>query len=78
MVTDGISEPAGGPPKEWGIMVADMHGGKWALIHSFDQSQGARSWRRNDPHPIFSADNIRIYYNVSDGPWTRLMVAERK
>ncbi|MBL9131446.1 MAG: hypothetical protein JNG86_09620 [Verrucomicrobiaceae bacterium] len=78
MVTDGISEPAGGPPKEWGIMVADMRGGKWALIHSFDQSKGARSWRRNDPHPIFSADNKRIYYNVSDGPWTRLMVAERK
>ena len=78
MVTDGYSEAAGGKPKEWGILVADMRGGKWALLHSFDQSQGAKSWRRNDPHPAFSADGKRIYYNVSDGPWTRLMVAERK
>lgn len=77
MVTDGLSEAAGGKPKEWGIMVADMRGGKWALLHSFAQNQGAKSWRRNDPHPAFSADGKRIYYNVSDGPWTRLMVAER-
>lgn len=78
MVTDGFSEPAGGKPNEWGIMVADMRGGKWALLHSFNQSQGAKSWRRNDPHPSFSADGKRIYYNVSDGPWTHLMVAEQK
>ncbi len=77
MVTDGISEPAGGKPGEWGVMVADMRGGKWVLLHSFDQSKGARSWRRNDPHPAFSADGKRIYYNVGDGPFTRLFVAER-
>ena len=78
MVTDGYSEAAGGKPNEWGIMVADMRGGSWALLHSFDQSKGVKSWRRNDPHPAFSADGKRIYYNVSDGPWTRLFVAERK
>jgi hypothetical protein len=78
MVTDGFSEAAGGKPGEWGVMVADMRGGKWALLHSFDQSKGARSWRRNDPHPAFSADGKRVYYNVSDGPWTRLFVAERE
>ena len=77
MVTDGYSEAAGGPPLEWGIMVADMNGGKWALLHSFVQSKGALSWRRNDPHPAFSADSKRIYYNVSDGQFTRLFVAER-
>ena len=77
MVTDGYSEAAGGPPLEWGIMVADMNGGKWVLLHSFVQSKGALSWRRNDPHPAFSADNQRIYYNVSDGQFTRLFVAER-
>lgn len=76
MVTDGYSEAAGGPPLEWGIMVADMHGGKWVLLHSFMQSKGALSWRRNDPHPVFSADGQRIYYNVSDGQFTRLFVAE--
>jgi len=77
MVTDGLTETVGGQPTEWGIMVADMNGGKWALLHSFVQSKGALSWRRNDPHPAFSADGKRIYYNVSDGEFTRLFVAER-
>jgi Tol biopolymer transport system component len=77
MVTDGITEPVGGKPGEWGIMVAEMNGGKWVLLHSFDQTKGAKSWRRNDPHPAFSADGRRIYYNASDGEFTRLMVAER-
>jgi len=76
MVTDGLTEPVGGKPNEWGIMVADMNGGKWVLLHSFEQNRGARSWRRNDPHPAFSADGKRIYYNTSDGQFTRLMVAE--
>lgn len=77
MVTDGLTEPVGGKPNEWGILVADMIGGKWTLLHSFEQNRGARSWRRNDPHPAFSADGKRIYYNTSDGQFTRLMVAER-
>jgi hypothetical protein len=78
MVTDGITEPIGGKPGEWGIVVGDMHGGKWVMLHSFDQTKGAKSWRRNDPHPVFSADGKRIYYNVSDGEFSRLFVAERK
>ena len=77
MVTDGLTDTVGGQPTEWGILVADMSGGKWALLHSFVQSKGAQSWRRNDPHPAFSADGQRIYYNVSDGQFTRLFVAER-
>lgn len=79
LVTDGLSQDAGGPPKEWGVMVADFRGGtgRFALLHSFDNSRGARSWRRSDPHPAFSADGRRIYYNVSDGEHTRLFVAER-
>lgn len=78
MVTDGLSDNVGGKPGEWGIVVGDMAGGKWVLLHSFVQSQGAKSWRRNDPHPVFSADGRRIYYNVSDGQFTRLFVAEVK
>lgn len=78
MVTDGISESVGGKPGEWCVMVADMNGGRWKVLHSFDQTKGAKSWRRNDPHPAFSADGRRIYYNVSDGPFSRLFVAERK
>jgi len=74
IVSDGILDPAN--LKEWAIVVVDAGTGKWVTLHRFDQSQGARSWRRNDPHPIFSADGRRIYYNVSDGPFTRLCVAE--
>jgi hypothetical protein len=76
MVTDGFAEAAGGEPGEWGIMVADMRGGRWVLLDRFDQSKGAASWRRSHPHPAFSADGRRIYYNVSDGEFTRLRVAE--
>lgn len=78
MVTDGMSRNVGGKGDEWGIQVADMNGGKWILLHSFATNGGAKSWRRNHPHPIFSADGKRIYYNVSDGPFTKLMVAERR
>lgn len=73
MVTDGIVE---GKLTDWCIMVADMSGEKWQVLHTFDQSKGAKSWRRSDPHPAFSADGKRIYYNTSDGEFTRLMVAE--
>ncbi len=76
MVTDGLTKSIGGKEKEWGIVVGDMGGEKWALVDSFDQSRGAKSWRRNDPHPAFSSDGRRIYYNVSDSQFTRLYVAE--
>lgn len=76
MVTDGITESLGGKPGEWGILVADIRGGRWVMIHRFDQTKGAKSWRRSDPHPAFSADGRRIYYNVSDTAFTRLFVAE--
>ena len=76
-VTDGEAESAGSKKGDWGIVVGDMRGDKWALVHSFDQSKGAKSWRVSHPHPAFSADSKRIYFNMSDGPFTRLMVAER-
>ena len=78
LVTDGACDKIGGKPGEWGIVVGDLRGEHWALLHSFDQSKGARSWRRSHPHPVFNADSKRIYYNVSDGQFTRLFVAERK
>jgi hypothetical protein len=77
MVSDGMTESLGGPKGEWAVQVGDLRGGRWTLIHRFDQTKGAKSWRRNDPHPVFSADGKRIYYNVSDGEFTRLFVAER-
>jgi hypothetical protein len=57
-------------------MVCDIRGRSFQILHRFDNSRGARSWRRNHPHPIFSADSRRIYFNVNEGDWTQLYVAE--
>jgi len=60
---------------EWGVVVGDPTTGEVVPLCHFDNSRGARSWRRSHPHPIFSADGQRIYFNQSDGKWTRLHVA---
>jgi hypothetical protein len=75
---DGLLDGLGGKPNEWGIVVCDLRGGegRYRILHRFDNSQGARSWRKNHPHPVFSADGKRIYFNVNAGPWTQLYVAE--
>lgn len=65
----------GGSAKEWGIIVADARGTDYVVIHKFDNSRGASSWRRSHPHPVFSPDGRRIYFNVSSGDWTQLHVA---
>jgi len=76
-VTDAdMSRREGGRSGEWGIVIGSLATGAWSTIHRFDNSRGAKSWRHNHPHPVFSADGRRIYYNVNDGPWTRLMHAE--
>lgn len=78
MVTDGRLDKFGGEPGEWGIFVCDLQGGegRYEIIHRFKNAGGATSWRRNHPHPIFSADGRRIYFNVNDSDWTQLYVAE--
>ncbi len=76
LVTDLTMDRLGGRSSEWGIVIADARGGGHVLVHSFDNSGGASSWRRSHPHPVFSSDGRRIYFNVSSGPWTRLYVAE--
>lgn len=76
LVMDGLTDALGGQPGEWGVVVADARGGRYELLHRFDNRRGARSWRRSDPHPVFSADGRRIYFNVSSGEYTQLYVAE--
>jgi hypothetical protein len=66
----------GGDRAEWGVVVADVRGEDYVILHRFDNSGGARSWRRSHPHPVFSSDGRRIYFNVSSGKWTQLYVAE--
>ena len=75
VVTDTTMEKFGGTDKEWGVAVSDIRGKNHVIIHRFDDSRGAKSWRRSHPHPIFSPDGRRIYFNVSSGDWTQLYVA---
>jgi Tol biopolymer transport system component len=75
-VSDGTLESLGGKPGEWGILVGDIRGERHQIIHRFDNTHGAKSWRVNHPHPVFSADGRRIYFNVNSGDWTQLYVAE--
>jgi hypothetical protein len=76
VVTDTIMTSFDGARNEWGIVLADTKGTGQIVLHHFDNSHGAKSWRVSHPHPVFSADGKRIYYNVSDGQFTRLHVAE--
>lgn len=76
MVSDTTMERFGGSRHEWGIVLMDLRGHDHVVLHRFDHSKGAASWRVAHPHPVFSADGRRIYFNVSSGPWTRLHVAE--
>ena len=76
VVTDTIMTSFGGERNEWGVVLADAKGTGQIIIHKFDNSHGAASWRVSHPHPVFSADGRRIYFNVSSGKWTQLHVAE--
>ncbi len=76
-VTDTQLEPLGGSKGEWGVAVCDVRGGNWTWIDRFRGDQGATTWRKNHPHPAFSPDGNRVYYNVNSGKYTQLHVAER-
>ena len=73
-VSDGRLDNLGAPG-EWGIVVNHVASQQSQLIHGFDDSQGSTSWRRAHPHPVFTADGQRIYYNISETPWVTLHVA---
>lgn len=76
-VTDcNLTNKPGGHAGEWCLAVGSMHGPDCIIVHRFASNGGATSWRRCHPHPVFSADGRRLYFNVSDGPWTSLHVAE--
>lgn len=61
----------------WGVVVGSVKGNHHQVIHTFDNSKGASSWRVSHPHPVFSADGRRLYFNVNATRWTQLYVAER-
>jgi hypothetical protein len=74
--TDTLSDGVGGPKGYCDVIVGDVTTGEIVTVHRFDNSRGAQSWRVSHPHPAFSPDGRRLYFNVSDGPWTRLHVAD--
>ena len=68
--------PFGGAKGEWGVAVCSTSGGDWTMLARFQGAEGATTWRKNHPHPAFSADGKRVYYNVNSGKFTQLYVAE--
>lgn len=76
MTDADVSKRDFGKPGDWAIMVGDTQVDRFMVVAQFNNTGGATSWRRSHPHPAFSADGRRIYYNVSEGQWTRLFVAE--
>jgi WD40 repeat protein len=72
--TPPLEEPKKG---FWSLMVGDLRGNDHAVVHTFDMTGGAQSWRRNHPHPVFSPDGRRIYFNSGAGDWSRRSVVER-
>lgn len=75
-VTDAdVTKRNYGKPGDWAVAVGSMTQDDFVLIDVFGNTQGAKSWRRNHPHPVFSNDGRRVYYNVNEGPWTTLRVA---
>jgi Tol biopolymer transport system component len=68
----------GGNAQDWGVIVGDIRGQDYVVLHKFNNARGAKSWRRSHPHPVFSPDGQRIYFNVSAGDWTQLYVAEAR
>ena len=75
--TETQLEPFGGAKGEWGIVVGDLQGREFEIVHRFKNTRGATSWRAPHPHPAFSHDGKRLYFNVSATARTRLYVAER-
>jgi hypothetical protein len=72
---DRLDGPLHGASGEWGVVVEDLHSGEHVLVDRFDHTQGARSWRRSHPHPVFGADSSRFYFCTSASTWTRLYLA---
>jgi Tol biopolymer transport system component len=75
-VTETLIETFGGRKGEYGVVVGDIRGKSYRILHRFDNTRGAASWRVSHPHPSFSSDGSRIYFNVNATAWTQLYVAE--
>lgn len=69
------ADSKGKRPEEWGVFVTSMKTGEFLPLYRFLNDNGAQSWRVSHPHPVFSADGRRVYFNVSRDGFTKLYVA---
>jgi acetyl esterase/lipase len=74
--SDAFATTFGGTKGSWVVGVGDVLTGEFSIVQTFDNSKGAQSWRVSHPHPVFSADGQRLYFNVNATQWTQLYVAE--
>lgn len=70
---NGAEEPR---DVRWSVAVADLAGHHHDVVHTFHPTP-VTSWRPPHPHPAFSADGRRLYFNASDEQLTQLHVAAR-
>ncbi|MCM8541974.1 MAG: hypothetical protein NE328_17020, partial [Lentisphaeraceae bacterium] len=77
-VTDAsIAKREYGSVGEWAIVLGECHpDSDYLILHKFQNTKGAKSWRKSHPHPIFNALGNRIYFNVSSDDYSRLYVLE--
>ena len=77
-VTDAsIAKREYGSAGEWAIVLGECHpDSDYLILHKFQNTKGAKSWRKSHPHPIFNALGNRIYFNVSSDDYSRLYVLE--
>jgi hypothetical protein len=77
LLTDTRLTPFGGDADHWGIALAELSSGRHQLLARIPGSGGCPSWRPPHPHPVFSQDGARLYFNRDNGDAVELWVAER-
>lgn len=76
ILSDTYLRGEGVPRGWWAIALGDPRTGRIHHVHELHELPGgATSWRPPHPHPTFTPDGRRIYFNISAGRWTRLHVA---
>lgn len=77
VATDSYLRGENIPPGWWSIVVIDRETSEYCTVHEMHEANGgAKSWRPPHPHPVFSSDGQRLYFNVNQGGWTRLYVVD--
>lgn len=73
LATDTYLSAFGGEKGRWGVALADLVNRSWCIVHRAPViGGGTTSHRPPHPHPAFSADSRRLYFNVNLGTHTVL------